>query len=206
MSFVQGGITFYEPGDLPLITTMGAGEGMLVYSGNGVKKIAKANFYTGNLPSQISLAGTGYASISASYGFICELIGTKPVIFSHFSGENRFYLYNSFLELRLNRTDSIVRAGSFIQWSGQKDKTNIREFEKDDLSKITPRRYTDTGGRSRIGFVAEDLPSDYVSEALDEEQKPNIWRKGIDLMAMIASLWKSVQELARRVDVLEKKT
>lgn len=97
-------------------------------------------------------------------------------------------------------TSGVARAtGGFLQESSRELKTDIADYTDNALSivnatKITTFRYkNDTTNESRIGFIAEDTPSELSG----------VDQKAFRIGDTVAVLLKAVQELTARIETLE---
>ena len=89
--------------------------------------------------------------------------------------------------------------------SDRRLKRNIVEAEDSFLERVlstTVYRYNMEGypdDKVFLGVIADEVPEDIVIKAASEDQYD-----GINLYGMIAFLWKAVQELAQKVELIER--
>jgi hypothetical protein len=96
--------------------------------------------------------------------------------------------------------------GSLTQGSDAALKENVAIFDDDPLAivkRILPKRFNRilTPERRELGFIAQDVQA-ALPEAVSEGSKGLL---GLDQAPLIATLWRSVQQLADKVEQLEAK-
>jgi hypothetical protein len=94
-----------------------------------------------------------------------------------------------------------VYADAFIEHSSRRHKTDIAPIA-DFLTlfkRITAKAFT-MGGKSRFGFIAEELPKRFVREFESAEGEPE---KGVDTSSLLGLLWRVVRNLEKRLSALE---
>jgi len=93
-----------------------------------------------------------------------------------------------------------VYCDGFVEWSMAHLKDNITSIPPDVISKpLIPREYTQNG-KQRLGFVVEESPSEIIVSTTNEEGKED---KGIDIMALCALQQAKINDLEKRLSVLE---
>ncbi|MGW8324241.1 MAG: hypothetical protein ACWGNI_00965 [Desulfobacterales bacterium] len=97
-----------------------------------------------------------------------------------------------------------VWSDGFIEYSSlASNKENISDISnsKPLILNLIPRAYTQ-GGVSRMGFVVEESPEEFVKASVNDD---NTVSKGIDIMSIIACLTDIVKDHEARIVALERR-
>ena len=197
MSFVLGGITYYEPGDLSLLPAASI-DGVISYIGNTEYRTVIAGF---------KLAGTYEAEIrngsplgKVEISSAGQISVSSPVKVLIYAGDQvQFYTGGNSINTRPPANGTAIVADSFVEWSSRAFKSDIIDLPL--ISLPHPKKYK-VAAKEKYGFIAEEMPAPLRVETSGENGKTEL---GVDLMGVIAVQAKRLAELETRVANLEAK-
>ena len=200
MSFIQNGITFYTPADQTSqpISLM---DGVISYLGDAEYRSPKSGFkLTGTYDAELrNPSPFGRVQVD-SFGRVW--LESASTLYVYAANQVQFFTSGYSINTRPPGNGTVFISDGFTQWSMARLKNNIEAIPPEISKKpLNPRRYIEAG-KPRYGFVAELCPPEIVTTIVDED---NTEAKGVDILALCALQQAKIDDLEKRIEVLEAK-
>ena len=196
-------ITVKDEADIPAIAYSIGVAGIWVTYGSVAPKLRTIP------PSTFALAVHDHTEIKAGGGSIFLTVGGQARVESAstlwlktLNGHNvYFHTAGNDVQTYPSGAGIDIYADGFVEWSMLRNKTEIKPLPDQDaiIESVQPREFK-IAGKSRLGFIVEELPTQFIRVTTDDDGKTV---KGVGIMDMLAALYKTVQSLLFRVTALE---
>lgn len=230
MSFTVGGITFYEPSDHTLISSLGGFDSLWGYVGNVFVRVDKSLFSpaTHTMHSFVQVTGLTSNKLFASGNTM--RLGVANSVLTELNPDylggalllrayNRilFYGYSATTVSTFQNMSQVytwpvgypctVSADSFVQYSMKRVKTDIKEIPDvtNKLKQLSVKEYK-IKDKKMYGFLVDENPSDVRDEFIHErEDSTQETIQGVNIVSLLAIVAGALQDIERRLAALEKK-